>query len=132
MFHARPRWGVPASGLAVPDRARPGPRPLTSISQAQAAQPLTFIDRAQASLALANPSLLLAGPGPSFLVAGLGQVRAPRVGKVQPRRAPRGGQGRLTKPFLTLAPQGARASPPPRAPSKSGGDHRQGRGHGHG
>ena len=46
-------------------------------------QPLTFIDRAQPSLAwanpsllLANPSLLLAGPDPSFLLAGLGQVRA--------------------------------------------------------
>ena len=81
-------------------------------------EPLTFIDRPWASLVLpntslvstgprpawpwptplplANPSLLLARPDPSFLLAGLGQVRVRR-----------GGQGRLTNPILTLAPRRA-------------------------
>ena len=151
MFRARPRWTVSASGLAVPDRAgparpptphfyrqglgQPGPQALTFIDRARASpapnhpQPLTFIDRAQASLAwanpsllLANPSLLLAGPDPSFLLAGLGQVRARRGGQAPAApRAPGGGQARLTNPLLTLTPGArARAAPPARVASLLG------------
>ena len=115
-----------------PGPARPSPSPhfyRRALGRPGPPQALTFIDRAQASLAwanpsllLANPSLLLAGPDPSFLLAGLGQVRARRGGQAPAApRAPGGGQARLTNPLLTLAPRRACARRPPGARGKSAG-----------
>ena len=82
-FIDRP-WAGPA--LPKPSLLSTGPGP------ARPPQALTFIDRAQPSLAWANPSLLLAGPDPSFLLAGLGQVRARRGGQAPAAPRAPGGQ----------------------------------------
>ena len=63
-------------GRAGPCRAGPAPRPLTSISQAQPSQTLTFIDRAWASPApkpLTFIDRALGQPGPQPLTS-IGQT----------------------------------------------------------
>ena len=131
---ASPALPNPSLLSTGPGPARPSPTPhfyRRALGRPGPPQPLTFIDRAQASLAwanpsllLANPSLLLAGPDPSFLLAGLGQVRARGGGGgARSGRAVRAGGARSAdQPLFDLGPPARPGAPPPPRPASLGGD----------